>query len=74
MLWLIQAVGGTCDYGILPAHPHRKAVRSVLAREHGSCGGCYLPSGISGIPCPASSALAHEAITRGEAGSLAGIN
>ena len=37
LLWLFQSSAGTCDYG---------------GSEAGSCGGCFLPDGVAGLPCP----------------------
>jgi Ca2+/Na+ antiporter len=36
LLWLVQALGGACDYGA----------------GVGSCGGCFLPDGVTQMPCP----------------------
>ena len=53
-VWLVQASAGTCDYG---------------GGQSGWCGGCYLPGGVTDLPCPGSAPAASGVA---EAGSLEG--
>ena len=61
LLWLVQALGGTCDYG--------GAARGAEAA--GACRGCYLPSGVAPMRCPAGGGLASGA-SESHPGSLQG--
>jgi Ca2+/Na+ antiporter len=53
-LWLLQSTGGQCDYG--------------GDDGGGWCAGCYLPDGVSQMPCPDGTVIGNGA----EAGSLKG--